>query len=535
MASGRRALVINNLERAVSTDINRLQAFSSRDDAEIFRQLLDVVTDDIEAGYVAEPTAATLDQGAEIFGGLMVRPAIGSLSLLVDAGVMMIVAPDGGPDDSNYKLVRDVGVTTPGTLLMTANASGSIRIDVIECRVNPVPTVVTDSRDIYDPVTNLFTPAVVTKETAFRLEYRVRAGTPGSGFPGTVVGWVPLAVASVPNGTTINDTITFWDVRPLVSDRERVSAIGTSTGSPSLFVPRVDQADFRIYRAGAADVRLNGRFRAVINGRRVGGIFRRGSPGTDNDYINIADAANADSAGVPAEPLTGNVFVYAVFPFSLPRWAKYADAPSARIPRATKGILVSSYALPDVWGHPAGGAVIGLPTVTGLGATPQEIAVCVAIAPRSDANAFVHVHATNRVGRAAIQRSISTPLAGAEYLFSVAGADWAPNAKALYAQFVYTVTVAATTIEETTPDIQVYDDATLTFTNSNEQSGSRALSNFSGAPAVFTVETVVQRLPLPVRYPDSPVSPRTIRLRPFLVGGSTLSATASMRIWGYEL
>ncbi len=34
MSSGKRVMVINTQERAVSTDINRLQAFAARDDGE---------------------------------------------------------------------------------------------------------------------------------------------------------------------------------------------------------------------------------------------------------------------------------------------------------------------------------------------------------------------------------------------------------------------------------------------------------------------------------------------------------------------
>ncbi len=43
----------------------------------------------------------------------------------------------------------------------------------------------------------------------------------GAGYPAAVAGWLPLCVASIPNAAPNNDTVTFWDVRPMLQDRAR--------------------------------------------------------------------------------------------------------------------------------------------------------------------------------------------------------------------------------------------------------------------------------------------------------------------------
>lgn len=361
MASGQKKEIFNTRERALSADLNRLQAFAGFNLAEALRYMLSVGSnDDSEAGAVAtEYAGVTAPARAEVLGGLMVRPQNGSLALTVDAGHALVIAPDGSPDDSNYKLVVDPGVAAIGALVMTANASGSTRIDVVECQ--PSTSVLeNDSRDIFDPVTGLFTPASVTKVTAGRMTYRVRAGTPGSGYPGAASGWLPLAVVSVPNGATNNDAMTFWDVRPLVNDRE----LGVMGNARSL--PRVERAIAKVnYSDYTATARMNGVVEATYGGRRVGGRMRRGTPGTDAEYLELLAAANGAS-GSSALVADGFWHVYLMVPFDLPRWARYTDsAAGARVPRSPRGIPVLSTVAPVLLtGAPS--ANITLPTSTGM-------------------------------------------------------------------------------------------------------------------------------------------------------------------------
>lgn len=363
MSSGMENVVLNSLERLVSTDHNRLQKFKARDVAEAFRYLLDVScgTEDLDAGGV--PTEFLTQENplrAEVFSGLLARPQIGSLNVLVDAGLLYCVDPDASPspDDSVYKFIRSPGVPNVGGLVMTANASGSIRIDVIECqRTNNADQVVeTDSRDLFNPSTGLFTATTVTKATQGTLTFRVRAGTAGSGFPGTAAGWLPLAVASVAAGATTCDQMTFWDVRPLLSDR----AHGLQNVSAQSCVNEAEsQWDARVTTA------IVGLPRARVHRRIAGGLV------SGESAIDATSAANQEPGFAPA-----NLWhLYLLFPFSLPRWARYSTSASgSRIPRGPRGIAVVSATNMHDDASPV--SAVSLPTATGLlGSTTEGVCV----------------------------------------------------------------------------------------------------------------------------------------------------------------
>lgn len=368
MASGRKTMKINTQERAVSTDINRLQAFAAADLAEMFRYWMNVNsgTDDLEAGAVlVEDTTLDTPLTAEIVNGLLVRPQLAALDLLVDAGVMFALAPDDGPDDSDYKFIHDPGIQTLGTLTMTAGGGGDTRIDIIEVQVSS-EVVETDNRDIFNPTTGLFTATSVTKATqgtcttvGGATNIRVRAGTPGAGIPARANGWLPLCVACVPVSATTCDDMTFWDVRPLLSDRE------FSPFKLSNAIPRLRQSRLNATTLSAT----KGWLEASYAGRRLGGRIRRGTPGTDAESISLSDVANQENAGctfVAHQPY----YVYLLTPFGLPRWARYTDASSgSRIPRSPRGIPVVSMIAPDNNGVPVSAIVI--PTSTGLGGSTQ--------------------------------------------------------------------------------------------------------------------------------------------------------------------
>lgn len=99
-----RRLRINTQERAISGDHNRLQSFAAKGSAEVLRQLLLVRTEEFNPGALSEPATLTSPLTAEILRGLMVRPAVGSLNLFVDAGILVMIDPTGiGPDDSRER------------------------------------------------------------------------------------------------------------------------------------------------------------------------------------------------------------------------------------------------------------------------------------------------------------------------------------------------------------------------------------------------------------------------------------------------
>ncbi len=374
MSSGQRSIVINPQERAVSLDINRLQSLAAKGALESLRFLLDVSqgTDDAQAGGIATEylTTGTPTQ-AEILGGLMVVPQNGTLALGVTDGIALLINPDASPttDDSPYKTVQDAGgmpvcFNTVGNvaLTMTANSSGSIRVDVIECQRQQDPNPETDSRDIFNPTTALFTATTVTKTTGDTMLYRVRAGTPGAGFPGVVSGWLPLTVASVPTGTTTNDTITFWDVRPLISDRPN----GSSNQSYDL--PRRTTLHYSTTATGAVGVPfpVSGVAEVINQGRRVGGRLLSGAPDSNdsNLYVDFVDPDNQESGFGTSG--SGIAYFYFLTPFGLPRWALYSNATSGvRYPRSPRGIPIVSKSGPrHAYGYAA--FPIVLPAVYGF-------------------------------------------------------------------------------------------------------------------------------------------------------------------------
>lgn len=370
MANGFRRLVINSQERAVSTDINRLQAFMAQEIAEIFRNMLDVyvATDDNAIGAVSEPAVVESPLRAEILQGLMVQPQGGTLGVNVSAGVGFFLSPDSAPDESNYKYIRDGGTTG---LAIGANAAGSARIDVIECQISAIDALVTDSRDVFNTSTGLFAATTVTKERRGVLTYRVRAGVAGAGWPGTASGWLPLAVACVPAGAASVDVCTFWDVRPLVGDRVHAPFALAQD------VPVAPTMNGEILFTGGASSILTGHARAAANGLRLGGRLRRGSPGADADTIDLTAAANCESAFAYSGVTQAIYYLYLLTPFGLPRWARYTDGPANRVPRSPKGIpLVSAVPPSGITGAPS--AAITFPSTFGFGASTTTKGVCIA-------------------------------------------------------------------------------------------------------------------------------------------------------------
>lgn len=361
MPSGAKELVVNTLERAVSTDINRMQRFADAAIAERLRAAANTFGGSDDVALFDTPNT-TLGSGGEVYGpGLMVRPVATTLNLTVDAGVAMIVSPDGDSDSSVYKLAVDPGVLTG--LSIGTNSSGLIRIDVIECQWTINANAETDNRDIFNPATGGFAATSVSKATQGFLTYRVRAGTAGSGFPGLVAGWMPLAVASVPSGAANVGACTFWDVRPLVSDRlfppHNLQRLAPRTLKNGIYIDTLTSGGKALFsglvETSATDLTLGS---AGWSLNRLGGLFA----GPD---LNAA----ANQSGSLSN---GPCYVYILEPFGLPRWALY----SGNTP-TTKGIVVVSSTAPVSAAVPSPSAPLALPTATGLGGSTSR-AVCVA-------------------------------------------------------------------------------------------------------------------------------------------------------------
>jgi len=374
MSSGTKQLVVNPLERILSTDFMRAQSFDNAATQEMLRALFDtnLGADDTQAaGFYLANLSQTNPLTAEIIGGFLFTPQIGSSASGVGPGVACVFDPDVilNTDDSPYKMIQDPGTTSVlnPSLVLTPNSSGQPRIDVIECqRVQPDNVVETDSRDVFNTITGLFTGVTVNKVTIAQFNYRIRVGAPGSGFPGTAQGWLPLAVAYVPNTTTW-DACTIWDVRPLLSDRI------FNVQNIAIDLPRKTTLEYSTNNATGLITR--GVVEVDGGNRRLGGRLQRGSPGTDGGYVDFMDAANQDpTINIAGGP--GLVFFYLVTPFGLPRWARYTDVSAGiRYPRSPRGIPIVSQ-IPPSHVYDIATAPITFGTAFGFAGASTQAAVC---------------------------------------------------------------------------------------------------------------------------------------------------------------
>jgi hypothetical protein len=545
-ASGFKEMVINAQERAVSVDVNRLQKFKSLDFAEMFRYMLDVTgNDDLDAGgVIVEPNTQENPLRAEIVNGILVKPQPASLNLLVDPGVAWLINPDStsttsGPDDSNYKFVRDPGVTVAGTLAMTANAGGSPRVDVIECSWANA-TSETDTRDLFNPSTGLFAASSVTKARQASLTYRVRAGTVGGGFPGTAAGWLPLCVAMMPAGGTTVDNATFWDVRPLLSDRV------FTPFAMQVSRPFIRNAIFSASTLTAA----TGLMDVFFNNRRIGGRLRSGSAVADADSIDLTAAAN--QAGTLTFTANRPWYLYLVLPFGLPRWARYT-ASGTRLPRSPRGIPLVAMTAPDADGNPS--AALTLPTATGLGGT-VSVGACVAAGHNNSVSVQKGFSGDNENGIMLYSGNGSgnnpsfsqdetieatgatfgaTPTVGARYSLT-AGTHYPPNARGILVEFEVDITVAGAPTAGATIEMAVASyppNATTNMNYATAESTTPAVGN-----GTYTQFRFTRWLPLQTVYPSTAAPTLQLEAVYALLGGGagTIAlANPKLHIIGWRL
>ena len=346
-------MIINPRERAVSVDINRLQAFGAAGPVEQDRYLIDGQT----SPFIGSNGVILLGVGGEtplrgtVLGGLLFQVQNGTINGLVTPGVLLVASPDSpvNVDDSLYKRIVDAGIAapTPGFVL-TPNASGLPRWDVVECAVTD-SLLESDNRDIFDPSTGLFTPVTVDKVRESRLQYRIRIGVPGAGFPGVVSGWMPIATMLVPNGTTNFDTVFIWDVRPLAADR--CAAPLNQTG----YTHKGQQFFETSNPISNVSIRILGTIDGWVDAYRIGGKFNN---------LNVTSAL-LQEPGFSTAP-GQRWYLYMAVPFGLPRWAGYLAAPLARVPGDLRGLPLVSNVRPDFNNTPFHGAT--MPAAYGLGA-----------------------------------------------------------------------------------------------------------------------------------------------------------------------
>lgn len=199
-------IVINTRERAVSTDINRLQDLLGQDLGEILRGV---------SGVPDYPPAAAPENRNCVFRGLTGTPGAG-MSVDVAEGHAMVVSTAGAPtaDDSAYRLLHSRA--TQNVVIAPADMAND-RWDLIEATF---ADDITESplRDIYDPVTGTFAPAVVTKVRRAGVTLQVVMGVAGANpfIPAFTGGnWIPIAAVRVPTGVAALVQNDICDMRPL--------------------------------------------------------------------------------------------------------------------------------------------------------------------------------------------------------------------------------------------------------------------------------------------------------------------------------
>jgi hypothetical protein len=370
MTVGSRDVVINNLERAVSTDINRLQTFKDAALSQLANWLFGVqqLNTELFPGFITQFPPGALDpyQNSVIVNGLMPYPLNGSVDMFVSPGLAFM--EDGGytADQSPFRYVDDPGISAIGTLQLTP-APGATRIDVIECAL--IENVLEQSnRDIYNPATGLFTPVLVDKVKAGRLQYRIREGAPGGGFPGVVSGWLPLAVVSVPSAAATWDDCTLWDVRPLLSAAHKPPFVNWLQDTSSQ--THWSTAE---WNAAFTELRVTGKMVNGLGPYNQSGLL--GNHPTDVPWIDLANAANWAAGAVPIAGFP--YYLWALTPFNLPGWRKYTGISfNPRRPTGMAGVMAVSMVAPTARGFPS--LPISPPTATGLGGSTQigSIAAC---------------------------------------------------------------------------------------------------------------------------------------------------------------
>lgn len=536
MGVGGKTIKHNTRERVLSGDHNREQAVKDQMLAEILRCMTDASFElDEKAGSVEVfSSGSETPPNGTILAGIRPRPEIGTVNLFIEPGTICIVDnPSPTVDESRLAFVVDPGVQTAGALTLTPGSGGAIRIDVIECsRIEEV--LETDSRDIFDPSTGLFTPTLVDKVTAGRLAYRIRTGTPGAGFPGTAAGWLPLAVCSVPAAATTWDDVTLWDVRPLAHERVQQPF----NAYPSLnYVNR--QNVWSDTTTGAGEVRVYGVCDVSFGAYRAGGKLIH--PGTTDSYINVADttlwAAALSSSLVPW-------YLYLVFPFGLPRWVQYCPASaSIREPRGLRGIPVVARWTPRYDGRPLT-LIAQTPAWTGLLDTPSQDAV-VALAGLQ--GAFGGPAGVTSDGRIIQFVDFPTLQITPSATSGVMSSTWTltdnvthpGNARAVYVELQLIVTVTANT-----PDYINFARPLLVGGPDNVAANyARIADNDDASGSVYATSNGTYTLGLTVRVPlgidTTYTGPRAFKLIwPHVVNINGLTASITSRtalITGWEI
>ena len=515
-------MIINTRERAVSTDINRLQSFMGAGLEELLRyQSLAGLNNDTEANGVSALTSSvTTPLTALIINGMLAQPQIGSTDLFIHPGVAMFTQPDAvvTSDDTFSKLIIDPGVNSPGALVLSPNAGPGDRIDVVEVQRQDV-LLESSSRDIFNTATGFFAPATVDKVKAYRGSFRIRTGTPGGGYPGNALGWLPLMVAKVPAGAATWDTCTCWDVRPLMVDYEN-APFRSEHGLPVRH--RVELYGGKV-GAGVTYL-VRGKVETTLRHFKAGGVITNGGLDIVGQYSEPTFAAN-----IAVNKMWN---LYAVFPQTLPRWAEYTPFTAGiRKPGGFRGIPVASFILPNERGNPV--STVPLPSFTGMTAGGLDGAVCVASGNINTGSALLPFLATDEERQISIPADANDLIAAylapnADFVIDPASGNFPQHARSLFVRLRHFYTDTSPVGEyHLTYKVFLVSNVTAPAYTSEDTSLVKTFTKFVG-PVLLTSNPWIDEtfeIPLYQKYPDLAAG-TTNRLRVVFteLGGFTVSA-----------
>ena len=196
----------NTRERALSSDVNDLESLEGRNLMESLRWVFATQVD--SGAGMASSTPRSV-----VGGGLQVSPAGSDVG--VSPGVIFqqsaTLSPLPGALDSSYRFGR-----LGSSVVVPMPSPGSNTYYLLEAQIVQVLTS-SQSRDIFNPITQTFVPTVVPKQYEFQVQFQLVTG--GSSYPAATGGdWVVLAGIFRPAGGGPVSTSDIVDLSPRWSD-----------------------------------------------------------------------------------------------------------------------------------------------------------------------------------------------------------------------------------------------------------------------------------------------------------------------------
>jgi hypothetical protein len=380
--SGVDNVVINNLERASSTDIDNLQSIAGRFVAETLANWL------LNRQGTASTSMPTETRRSVVLGGLEATPLSANVS--ISPGILVqdsaTLAPTPGALDSDYRWGR---LDAVATVTMPSPVSNTWYL--VEGQVDQTTTL-TALVDIYNPATETFVPTSLPKRKENSVVFQVTTGTSTDAPTPTGGNWVPLAVVFRPAGGGAVTADHIYDVRPTIEHNEGgVQRTGRLHRSITTYNFDTTGAD------GCYAASVN--FEGWINGKR--GWIKTGSllgpslltaAGTFGSIVDPSNSTVASTQGV------NNYLYLAPWYGLMPRGQRIMSRtkPSTDSLQRfdSRGILVISTVAPATQGDMTNGAAVTLPHPWSNYAVPAGEAICLGAFKKRSAAGYYQQNTT---------------------------------------------------------------------------------------------------------------------------------------------